>query len=350
MRRSNGTGSIVKLSGNRRKPWAVRISVPDEKGRPRQKYLNYHRTSAEAQAALDEWIHSPESTAPLLQRQADSTLSDVFQIYCNTKMPTLSDALQRAYRAAWNKRISILGSRKFTDLRVEDFQTLLDQGAKAGLSQSSLANMRSLIKQLYGIAYQRYLTDRDLSAYLYTPDVPAKAPRRALTDAELDKIRKTAAKGNDAARIALILCYTGLRINELLNMTPADYHEEPVPYLIGGLKTEAGKNRTIPIHSSIQDTLAVYRTRHGTALICDQLGRRYTYKQAYADFCAMAENLHIAGATPHWCRHTFLSRAKLYGVDELARRRIAGHADRDATDHYTHLSVQYLAKEIEKIP
>lgn len=349
MRRANGTGSVVKLSGNRRKPWAVRVPALDDKGRPRQKYLSYHRTAAEAQVALDEWIHSPGSTVPAAHRQGLSTLADVYQIYCSSNLPKLSVALQRSYRAAWNKRLCALGPRKFADLRVEDFQQLLDRSAKDGLSQSSLVNMRSLIKHLYGIAYQRYITDRDLSAYLYTPDVPAKAPRRALTSAELDKIRRMAAKGDEAARIALILCYTGLRISELLAMNLSDYHREPVPYLVGGLKTKAGKNRVIPVHSKIQTLIDLYADRHGVALICDPDGRRYTYQQAYSDFCALAEQLHIEHATPHWCRHTFLSWAKYYGMDELARRRIAGHADRDTTDHYTHLPPEYLAAELEKI-
>ena len=33
MKRANGTGSIVKLSGNRRRPWAVRIPLPHPAGR-----------------------------------------------------------------------------------------------------------------------------------------------------------------------------------------------------------------------------------------------------------------------------------------------------------------------------
>ncbi len=33
MRRANGTGTVVKLSGNRRRPYAVRVSVRDKYGR-----------------------------------------------------------------------------------------------------------------------------------------------------------------------------------------------------------------------------------------------------------------------------------------------------------------------------
>ena len=64
MRRANGTGSVVKLSGNRRRPWAVRIPVRDSRGRVRQRYLSYHAKAAEAQAALDAWARTTTAPSP----------------------------------------------------------------------------------------------------------------------------------------------------------------------------------------------------------------------------------------------------------------------------------------------
>ena len=54
-------------------------------------------------------------------------------------------------------------------------------------------------------------------------------------------------------------------------------------------------------------------------------------------------------ATPHWCRHTFATMMKEAGADELAMRRIMGHADRNVTDHYTHVDIDFLRHEIEKV-
>ena len=54
-------------------------------------------------------------------------------------------------------------------------------------------------------------------------------------------------------------------------------------------------------------------------------------------------------ATPHWCRHTAASRMKVAGVDELAVKRILGHADKDVTEHYTHTDIDFLSKEIRKV-
>ena len=52
MRRANGTGSIVKLSGNRRRPYLVKISARDKDGYVRQVALSYHAKLQEAQEAL----------------------------------------------------------------------------------------------------------------------------------------------------------------------------------------------------------------------------------------------------------------------------------------------------------
>ena len=55
MRRANGTGSIVKLSGNRRRPYLVKISARDKDGYVRQVALSYHAKLQEAQDALEEY-------------------------------------------------------------------------------------------------------------------------------------------------------------------------------------------------------------------------------------------------------------------------------------------------------
>jgi hypothetical protein len=51
-RHENGFGSIVKLSGNRRKPFAVRITTGWKDGKQIRKYLGYYKSEAEAAIAF----------------------------------------------------------------------------------------------------------------------------------------------------------------------------------------------------------------------------------------------------------------------------------------------------------
>lgn len=55
MKRPNGSGSVVKLSGRRRRPYAVKVSGRNAQGRIVQVPLSYHPTAAEAYAALDQY-------------------------------------------------------------------------------------------------------------------------------------------------------------------------------------------------------------------------------------------------------------------------------------------------------
>lgn len=48
----------------------------------------------------------------------------------------------------------------------------------------------------------------------------------------------------------LILIYTGMRVGELLDIKVENVHINE-KYMVGGSKTEAGKNRVIPFHERI---------------------------------------------------------------------------------------------------
>ena len=64
MKRANGSGSIVRLSGNRRRPYMVRVSAHDEYGHIVQRALSYHEKAAEAAEKLGRTPPEPpvEST------------------------------------------------------------------------------------------------------------------------------------------------------------------------------------------------------------------------------------------------------------------------------------------------
>ena len=60
MRLPNSYGSIVKLSGKRRRPYAVRITTGwTDEGKQIQKYLSYHAKRSDAMAALAEYNKAP---------------------------------------------------------------------------------------------------------------------------------------------------------------------------------------------------------------------------------------------------------------------------------------------------
>lgn len=63
------------------------------------------------------------------------------------------------------------------------------------------------------------------------------------------------------AKVALILCYTGLRPTELAQIKTADV-DLPSRCMKGGIKTATGKNRIVPIAEKI---LPLIETFHNPA-------------------------------------------------------------------------------------
>lgn len=153
------------------------------------------------------------------------------------------------------------------------------------------------------------------------------------------------------SKIVLTYIFTGTRPNELLNLHKSQIHideisaddgnDRIISYIITGSKTDAGKNRCIPIHGIIKpffinaikelqkfNTVASYRTN------C---------------FLPLMNKLKLTHL-PYDTRHTFATLAKLYNVDEYCRKKIMGHKSSDITDDiYTHSIYNQLFKEINKI-
>ncbi len=350
MKRANGSGSIVKLSGNRRRPYMVRVSARDEYGHVIQRALSYHEKAADAQAALDEYNRNRlEGKAPTADRM-NATLQQVYDGWSGRAYSKFNDSNIRGHSAAWNKCVNRYADRKIRSITLDDWQQLLDEREAAGYSQSSIKNASALIKKLCSYAMERDILGKDYSQYLDIPSVDPKKPRGALTDIQLKNLEKLAAAGEPWADTALILCYTGFRITEFLTLTRFSYHSEDGGYLQGGLKTEAGRNRIVPIHPKIRPYVDRWLARNGDTIFCDNDGAPLSAVCYRERFAAVMAKIDASQATPHWCRHTFATLLHAANVDELTIKWLMGHSTRnDITAHYTHETIAVLCAAIRKV-
>ena len=63
MKNPNGYGSVIKLSGKRRRPFAARITISyDDNGKQTYKYLGYYETRKEALQELSLYSANPYDT------------------------------------------------------------------------------------------------------------------------------------------------------------------------------------------------------------------------------------------------------------------------------------------------
>lgn len=350
MKRANGTGTVVKLSGNRRRPYAVRVPSRDRFGRISQASLGYYATNREALAALDEYNRlSAEGRAPEADKLS-MTVQQVYDAWSAREFKRLKPASIASHKAAWNKRVSRYAGCKMREVTLDQWQAILDDGEAAELSQSSINNDALLIKALYAYSMERDIVGKDYSRYLDIPSVDAKRKKGAFSDLQMYKLEQMAAAGVPWADTVLMLCYTGFRITEFLTLTRFSYHAEEGGYLQGGIKTDAGRDRIVPVHPKIAPYLARRLAEGGDTIITrDGAPVTSTWYRLNA-FPPIAEALGAPEATPHWCRHTFATMLHLAKADPLTTKWLMGHSTKsDITANYTHETISNLRTEILKL-
>ena len=350
MRRANGTGTVVRLSGNRRRPYAVRVSERDKYGQIVQKALGYFATAREAQEALDEHNRlKAQGLAPAIN-QMSMTVGQVYEAWSARAYAKVGPQAVRGYAAAWKMRVSRFADRKMRDMTLDEWQSILDEDEKNGLSQSIVNKDLHVIKGLYAYSMERDIVGKDYSAFLDVPTIAPKVEKGAFTDFQLAKLEELAREDFPWADTVLMLCYTGFRISEFLSLTRFNYHPEYGGYLQGGLKTKAGKNRIVPVHPKIAPYLKRWLEKDGDTLI-NRAGKAISddwYREKA--FAPVAHLLGLPQATPHWCRHTFASLLHRAGTDTLTAKWLLGHStETDITEHYTHESIEELVAGIRKL-
>ena len=251
MRRANGTGSIVKLSGNRRRPYIVKISARDKDGYVRQVALSYHAKLQEAQEALEEYNRKAAAGQTPSADMLSWTVEQVYTAWSEREYPRSGKSSVASHKASWNQRVSRYAARKMRSVTLDEWQAILDEGEDEGRSQSSINNDAILIRALHAYAMKRDIIGKDYSRYLDIPTVDIKVKKGALNDLQLAKLEELARAGFPGASEAMVLCYTGLRISEFLSLTPFAYRSEDGGYLQCGVKSAAGRDRIIPIHPKI---------------------------------------------------------------------------------------------------
>lgn len=348
MRMPNGCGSVIKLSGRRRKPWALRVTDYILDGKQKYRYIGYYETKTEALAALAREQISP--SAP----RSGILFSELYDEWRLTAAYTgLSKATQDNYRAAY-KHLAPLHGKRFGDIRTAHMQRLIDEArvtvGKANerqMSPSGKAKIKLLLNLLYKYAVQNDICDKNYAEFIKVHR-EAKRKKEIFTENEINILEK-----NDFIPYTdtiLILIYTGMRISEMLglNKNAIDWENETIT---GGLKTDAGRERVIPIHAKIKKYLRHWYEQSDGVLFFknDHEAISANYYREYI-YYPLLEKLGIARKTPHTTRHTCATLLSMAGADTLAIEQILGHTDYAFTaDTYTHVDVSFLRQAIDKI-
>ena len=161
----------------------------------------------------------------------------------------------------------------------------------------------------------------------------------------------------DYVDVILIQCYSGWRPQELglIELKNVDLENW---FFIGGMKTDAGKDRLVPIHPRIRD-LVKHRYQEAINLGSDYLinctdtkTHRSSLKMTYDKYRHRFEKkLELnPDHRAHDPRIQFSTMAKRDKVDEYALKYMMGHKINDITEAtYTKRKPEWLMAEIMKI-
>lgn len=338
MRKPNGYGSIKKLSGNRRRPFVFVISVDGK-----QKPVEYFATQVEAE------IFQADYNKLYFHRSLPGhqiTLEELYHRWlpAHTADTAPSKSTLCSYENSF-KHLSSLHQEPFVSLKYMDYQRIIDDMRKSGLSYSSLKKVRSLISLLEKYAVKIELINKCYAPLLSIGKNKAVRPHHPFSRQKINRL--WASIDEPGVDTVLILLYTGMRVGEMLALQKAEVNLRQGYIRITKSKTVSGI-RTIPIHHRIAPLITNRMKSAGVYLIADTEGDPYDYSQYCLLWRVVMHSINANGHTTHDCRHTVATLLDNADANETAKRRILGHAGGDVTERvYTHKGLRQLRKCIE---
>jgi integrase len=117
---------------------------------------------------------------------------------------------------------------------------------------------------------------------------------------------------------------------------------------------KSGKKRTIPMDSTLIETLKVLPSRLRQGLVFptsrrNENGERDAHRglsDNHRSFRRLADKLEIEDIRFHDLRHTFASHLVMNGVDLKTVQELLGHANLTMTLRYSHLAPAHQAKAV----
>ena len=339
MRLANGMGSISKMSGKRRKPWRVRMTKgwTDE---GKQIFLNvgYFATKKEALLALAQYHENPYDV------QKTISFSELYEKWFKEKEKKHTKKNMDIYALSY-KYCSVLYNKPFNEIKKNHLQGMLDD---MDVSFVMKKKIKTLLNQMFKFAMENDIVDKNYAQFVELKNTEEPKEHIIFNHDQIEYLFKIAPQ-DVMARQVLILIYSGMRINEFLGQERESVNLDE-QFMKGGSKTNFGRNRTIIIHNRILSFVEEYYNKGCKTLIVNDDNEPINYKAFYKLWNAKLKEWGFPKTTIHTTRHTFVSMAREAKVDELALKRHVGHSDGgDVTNHYSHLSVEFIRNEINKI-
>lgn len=346
----NGFGQITKLNKpGLRKPYRAMITVGfDSNGKCKQvllKPVSYFETYNDAYEALLEYRRNPYDI-----ESSSCTLADLYEKWSDEYFKKLTNPSSiRTVKSSWS-RCAPIAKMQVRDIRTRHIKGVIEDSDS---SNNMKRRMKSTLNLMLDYAVEYELVDKNY-ARLYNVEVDTSETTEHQTYSDEDMQKIIDSRECVVKHMILLQILSGWRPQELCLIKLEDINLTEM-YITGGMKTEAGKNRIVPIHSAIQKQLLDWykdsESKGSKYLFCKDTGEPLTYDMFRHRYVAyLKENNLDLSHRPHDGRKHFVTSAKRYGVNEWVIKRLVGHSIQDITEKvYTERTLDDMRKEIEKI-
>lgn len=368
-RRPNGSGTVVKLSGRRRKPFCAKVTLDERNltnGEKKRLVIGTFETYQEALNALSLYSLTVNNTISkkeameidpeVYQKVQDKmskkvpTFLDIYYILDKDEFSLLSPQTQNSMHGAI-KHLKKLHYLKIDQITLRMIQDVFDED---GSNHSTQVHMKTICTKVFRYAVVNQYIERndDYTSYIRIAKYEESDMHRPYTINEILALKKA---DTPEAHIMLIFIYTGVRINELLNINRDNIHidekcdddgtERLISYMITGSKTKAGKNRIVPIHDDIKQFVIDELLKPEKRLV-DVTYANFTTRTVLIKVNKLLNTHH----TMHDTRKTFATLCQMNNLNVYIRKKVLGHRMNDITfDVYTNESKNRLWTEVNKI-
>ncbi len=250
------------------------------------------------------------------------------------------------FTALWMSRSEIMsGPEEPQIVSSSDLRALIRQAQDAWMPLSLATRNRKLacVKSFLKWLHQEKWLETDLGAQVVTPKVPSRIPHFIAVDEAMMLIRHLQEPGHEVGLALILLLYGGgLRVSEACELKWRSLQPDQSTIKVLG---KGGKERLVALPSLCWRALANLPRTGDYVFGEEALNPRKAYQMVRnaGARCGFVKPLH-----PHALRHSYATHLLTSGADIRVLQELLGHSSLAATQKYTHLSVDHLARALEQ--
>ncbi len=222
----------------------------------------------------------------------------------------------------------------------------------AHLSPASRNRKVACLKSFFGWLYEQRLIETDFSQQLICPKVPRKIPHFLSVDEAISILKFLEKKPHfklsehEVQKTLFLLLYgAGLRISEVCQLKWKDVSLSQKRVLILG-KGQKQRYSVLPLYS-LDHLKKIQSQKNSHDYVFGETA--LPTRRAYELIRKLGVSVGLqSGLHPHALRHSYATHLLSSGANLRTLQTLLGHDSLQATEKYTHLSIDHLARLVEQ--